>query len=114
MRFIVLFSMLTACGPADVAEAPPPTPIPATLTTCETPDPADPTETDEQCVVLQLGCCDHCNGGRAVAVRADAADDVQATYVESCTPGTACTEMGCAPLTAECIEDRCVTVQGEL
>ncbi len=105
MRFIVLFSMLTACGPAEVVDNQPPTPVPATLMTCET---------AEECVVLELGCCDHCNGGRAVAVRADAADDVQATYAESCAPGTACTEMGCAPLTADCDDGRCVTVQGEL
>ncbi|MFT6231960.1 MAG: hypothetical protein ACJAZO_002473 [Myxococcota bacterium] len=100
----MLLSMLTACGPTEIVEDRTPTPIPATFMTCDT---------AEECSVLELGCCDHCNGGRAVAVSERRSADVQATYVESCTSGQACTEMGCAPLEATCDQGRCVTVEGE-
>jgi hypothetical protein len=105
MRFALFLAAFTACGPAEVIDQVPPTPIPATFMTCEE---------AEDCVVLELGCCDHCNGGRAVSVRVDSADDVQATYAESCTPGMACTQRGCAPLTADCAQGQCITVEGEL
>lgn len=103
MRSALFLAVLTACGPAEVVEPTPPAPVPVTFQTCEE---------AEDCVVLELGCCDHCNGGRAVAVNSEHASDVQATYAESCTPGQGCTEMGCAPLEAACDEGRCITVEG--
>lgn len=78
----------------------------------------DPIHTDcsggETCVVVELGCCDHCNGGRAVAVAASAADAVLDAYGEVCRGDVGCTLMGCPPILAECEEAVCVPVQGEL
>ncbi len=66
----------------------------------------------QSCVIVELGCCDHCNGGRAVAVVAGQEDAVLAEHGESCGNNVACTEMGCAPLTATCEDNVCVQVQG--
>ncbi|TNE87945.1 MAG: hypothetical protein EP330_16780 [Deltaproteobacteria bacterium] len=64
------------------------------------------------CVVVELGCCDSCNGGAAVAVRSDQEQAVFDEHGESCGGAVACTEMGCAPLTAECNAGSCVLVEG--
>ena len=36
----------------------------------------------QSCVVVQLGCCDHCNGGAAVSVSVDAVAEVEAELAE--------------------------------
>ena len=71
--------------------------------------------TDADCAAVEIECCDHCNGGTAVGVHKDSADEVKAQYASSdqCA-GTACTMMACASATPICRQQRCgVSVGGE-
>ncbi|MCB9691542.1 MAG: hypothetical protein H6736_06990 [Alphaproteobacteria bacterium] len=92
----VLFA-LTGCS-TDNPNYPPPADIPADLLACEQPS---------DCVIVELGCCDHCNGGFALSVRADKASEVTDTYSETCGANTACTEMACAELLPTCSNNVC-------
>lgn len=97
MRFWWLLA-LVACGgttwePIDQVD------VPSSFTDCSD---------GSACVVVELGCCDYCNGGAAVSVRADMEQDALDTYGETCNGPVMCTQMGCAPLTAECQQDACV------
>lgn len=68
-------------------------------------------ETNE-CTVIEIGCCDHCNGGEAVGVRTDAKEVAKAALGPA--PGecsnTQCTLMGCAPMVPQCDEGKCVAI----
>ncbi len=97
--FLLLASALlwvTAVGCAP--EYPPPTEIPVEYTACDSP---------EDCVVVELGCCDECNGGEARSVNGDHANAVIDRYSETCGPGTACTEIGCAAWVTTCERNVC-------
>jgi hypothetical protein len=87
--------LLSACF---VNEYPPPDPLPAEYTSCEV---------DEDCVVVSLGCCDHCNGGEARAANTANEDEVRDLYSERCGPRYSCTLMGCSQLEATCAEGTC-------
>ncbi len=100
IRFVPLL-FLFACEGTN-PDYPPPSPLPADLVTCSAP--AD-------CVIVELVCCDACNGGTAVAVRADMATSVRDTYSETCPNDVACTELGCAPTVADCVADVCVITE---
>lgn len=100
MVHLLALLTLAACGNPDY---PPPDPLPAELTTCDVP---------EDCVVVELGCCDACNGGVVVAVHADHAAETRDTYSERCSGNTACTLVACAPNTADCIDSTCTVVTG--
>ena len=66
---------------------------------------------DADCVVFEAECCDHCNGGRAVAVNGDhlaEARDALAVPPASCE-GVACTLRGCDELVGACQAGRCAT-----
>ena len=104
-RLLLLLPLLAACPKADPWVPPDQSDLDAALTDCSG---------GQTCVIVELGCCDHCNGGRAVAVAAGQEEAVLAAHGEECPGNTACTEMGCAPLTATCADDVCVPVQGEL
>lgn len=58
------------------------------------------------CKLVVTTCCDHCNGGKAVAVNTAHVKDVEAKYPKSCN-NVACTERGCATRAA-CQSSRCV------
>lgn len=66
------------------------------------------------CVVVQLGCCDHCNGGVGVSVRSDAVAEVEAELAQGCDTALDCTAMGCGELAAECDQGTCVLLQESL
>ena len=68
----------------------------------------------DSCVVVQLGCCDHCNGGAAVSVSANSAADVEEALAEECTGTEDCTVMGCGEVSAECDEGTCILMQEQL
>ena len=69
---------------------------------------------DADCAAVEIECCDHCNGGMAVGVHRDAADEVRAQYAGDKCAGTACTMMACAPATPICRQQRCgVSIGGE-
>jgi hypothetical protein len=93
--------LLAACVGGDDAAAsgyPPPLPLEANLTSC-----AD----ESECQVVELGCCDQCNGGFAVAVHSDRVAEVMARFSEDCGSSFACTEIGCAPWVVRCEQGRC-------
>ncbi len=63
---------------------------------------------DQDCAVVQIECCDACNGGTAVGVHMDHAADVRKEYVPAGTcEGTACTLMACPDPEPICREGRC-------
>jgi len=62
---------------------------------------------DEDCVIVELGCCDHCNGGRVDAVHRDRAEEIQMSFGDDCEEDEACTEMACAPMLARCTDWTC-------
>lgn len=68
----------------------------------------------DDCVVVQIECCDACNGGMAVGVHQDVANEVREEYVPkgSCE-GTACTLMACPDPEPICKEGRCGVKIGE-
>jgi hypothetical protein len=70
---------------------------------------------DADCEVVEIECCDHCNGGTVVGVHRDHVADVRQTYVpaDKCE-GVACTKMACAegPI-AFCKDGACATRTGD-
>jgi hypothetical protein len=101
MRWTLLVPLTVGCFATD--DYPPPDPLPAEYTECEA---------DEDCVVTELGCCDECNGGIAVAVRSDQEAEVVELYTETCREGQACTEIGCPPWVVTCDAGTCAAERG--
>lgn len=64
-------------------------------------------ETDADCAVIEIGCCDHCNGGSVMACRADYADDALRVFGAECPEDYACTLMACAPFLPKCSGGLC-------
>jgi hypothetical protein len=56
----------------------------------------------EDCVIVELGCCDACNGGEARSVAADQVDAVEERFAEVCKRNTSCTLMGCPSKITTC------------
>lgn len=109
MRILPIFLFALACGGTSDDSAstnpayPPNLPLAADLIACSTP--AD-------CVVVELGCCDACNGGLAVAVNQGSLTEVTEDYSQDCTTPQTCTEMGCAPWELTCDEGACGLAPG--
>jgi hypothetical protein len=59
-----------------------------------------------ECTLVETACCDHCNGGTAVAVNASHAADIRAQFPRDKCSGS-CTERGCFTRAA-CDSGRCV------
>jgi hypothetical protein len=70
---------------------------------------------DADCEVVEIECCDHCNGGTVVGVHRDHVADVRQTYVPADTcDGVACTKMACAEQPIPfCKEGACATRTGD-
>jgi len=64
-------------------------------------------EADSECVVVELGCCDHCNGGRVMAVNAEFEEEVAAEMADECAVDHPCTMMACPEEIATCEEGQC-------
>ncbi|MEL6349550.1 MAG: hypothetical protein AAFV53_40985 [Myxococcota bacterium] len=96
---LALMLFLFACN-----NYPPPDPLESELTDCSA---------DEECVVVELGCCDACNGGTAVAVNKAQEDETRDRYSERCGLNYACTLMACGSLDAVCDDGTCVLEQGD-
>jgi hypothetical protein len=63
---------------------------------------------DDDCAVVQIECCDACNGGTAVGVHKDYAKDVRKEYVPAgACDGKVCTLMACPEPQAICRSGRC-------
>jgi hypothetical protein len=78
---------------------PPDLPLDGELTRC-----ADTSD----CVVVELGVCDACNGGTVVAVNGESEAFVRRRFSERRPFGHACTLMGCADPVAACEAGTCV------
>jgi hypothetical protein len=63
-------------------------------------------EADQDCAVAEIGCCDHCNGGRRVVVNSRFAKQAAAKYGPKQCKGN-CTEKACAPRVVLCAERKC-------
>lgn len=68
----------------------------------------------QDCVTVEIGCCDHCNGGEAYPVHKDYAKDAQKALSPATCSGTYCTEKACLPATATCHAGTCVLVDSTL
>jgi hypothetical protein len=62
---------------------------------------------DDDCTIVEVGCCDHCNGGRAVAANKGLIDWVTENLGEDCEEENMCTLMACAPLLSRCTQGKC-------
>jgi hypothetical protein len=60
-------------------------------------------ESDSDCVVVETQCCDHCNGGKALAFNKDNA----AAKKPSGCEGKVCTMMACDHAVAVCKDSQC-------
>ena len=61
----------------------------------------------DDCVVMDMGCCDYCNGGWALAVADGQQEAATAQYgADHCGP-VACTKKACSPWFAVCQEGMC-------
>jgi hypothetical protein len=72
--------------------------VPSDWTSCTTAD---------DCTLLELGCCDHCNGGELLSVNKAHADEALAALKESPCTNVQCTERGCALEVATCTGGVC-------
>ena len=101
-----LAPLVTASGCEPAAHAPP---RPSTI------DERQACTADADCAVVELSCCDHCNGGTVVGVHKDHAADVRAEHVPpSRCADVACTLMACAAAEPICRAGRCgISLNGE-
>ena len=90
-----------AASPADSATTPAPDVVAApdgagaeNLTACHL---------DEDCVLIEVGCCDHCNGGKLMSVNVKAKPEALAKYKAKDCKGKKCTLMGCMPKVPSCV-----------
>lgn len=101
MRLLPLL-LLCACP---TKRYPPELPLDPEYTECEAP---------EECTVVELGCCGECNGGFAVAARADKADEVFDEFSERCKgKNVSCNLMACPGWIIDCVEGSCAIERGE-
>lgn len=104
--------------PAPVAppapEPPPPPPPPPVISAEQAFEGLTPTppanwlacEADADCAAVEVGCCDHCNGGRVVSVVTKQSKAARTRYRPRRCP-EACTERGCAAAEPVCVEGKC-------
>ena len=64
------------------------------------------------CAPVEIGCCDHCNGGKAIAANKQYAAQVKVALTPVCDM-VACTEKGCAPVQTTCSAGQCVVATCE-
>lgn len=91
MKWTLLWFFVAVAGCSDAY--PPDLPLDAAFTTCEN---------DSDCVVVELGCCDECNGGLAVAVHRAWSAAVEERFSERCGSDVTCTTEDCGPWRVTC------------
>jgi len=104
---LAALSLLVACSSPSRPPTTEPTPGPG-------PGPGEPSHTactsDEDCVVVETQCCDHCNGGKAEAFHKDHAAAHKPTGCEE----VVCTLMACGPAKASCQAGQCTATIEQL
>ncbi len=76
--------------------------------------------TDDDCVAIEMGCCDHCNSGWVVGVNRGSVTRATAAYHDQCPDsagasgdgtvrfsGGMCTEVGCGGVRGSCDHGTC-------
>lgn len=104
---VILIVMLTSCKKGSSSSTPPPDDDARF-------DERQACAADADCVVVEVECCDQCNGGLAVGIHRDHAAEVRAAYVpaDECAD-VACTLMACEPATAFCRQGVCGLRRGD-
>jgi hypothetical protein len=69
---------------------------------------------DDDCVAVELQCCDACNGGEAVGVHKDHVDAIAAESPrgQGACGEVMCTKMACPPWIASCEAGKCAIERG--
>jgi hypothetical protein len=113
MRTLVVVLALAACSQRAMhsSTVDDRVPLPDEWVTCTT---------TADCVAIEMGCCDHCNGGwvlgvnTAHAARATSAYHARCDSSEHANPdgtmsfcGPSCTEVGCGGIRGACIARKC-------
>jgi hypothetical protein len=110
MRLIwILVLVANACGsPSTAPSSPSASGSPGATTSSSTALPAEwlACTTDEDCQAVEMGCCDHCNGGWVLGVNNASVEAARAKYRTGCTD-MACTELGCGGVKGACREGAC-------
>jgi hypothetical protein len=77
------------------------------------PDPMFSCVQDRDCTVVEMGCCDRCNGGWQLAVSRDLEDEATATWHDRMCSEAACTTFACRmELTPICDGGVCARREG--
>lgn len=63
-------------------------------------------QADADCAAVELGCCNHCNGGRVVGVNRASAAAIEASRQAPCDD-FACTRKMCRPAKVRCDQGSC-------
>jgi len=66
-------------------------------------------DVDSDCTVLELGCCDSCNGGWSASVNKDYADGVTDRNHDTCAGNEICTDMWCGHSFPRCENNTCTS-----
>ena len=67
----------------------------------------------KDCVAVEMGCCDHCNGGKLLAVNVEFAGSLDPWKETGCEM-IGCTKIGCGPVEAVCNSGVCAWQQQDL
>jgi hypothetical protein len=70
-------------------------------------------EVDTDCEVVQLSCCDACNGGTEIVINKKSTSAAKEAWSEECSSHPGCTERDCEDFTAVCLEKVCTPKQGD-
>jgi hypothetical protein len=62
---------------------------------------------DTDCVVVEIGCCDHCNGGEVASVNVAYAEEVEEYHTRDCGDQVMCTMMACPDELPRCRDGEC-------
>lgn len=109
-----ILAIIPGCPKQDQAGQPSPNPPTATPPPSTPPGgPAAPAaaweacQADADCEIVEMACCDECNGGWSLSIGKAHVQELSAQYQQKDCAGTMCTEMACGPSTALCKAGRC-------
>lgn len=90
-------------APGDPDEAAARRDAPAEYFTCEA---------DSDCAAIEMGACDHCNGGFLEAARTEHVDEIKRRWGDH-RDLVACTEIACEEAGVECAEGSCSPIPSQ-
>jgi len=113
LTLLILVAALSSCRPTTSSTSSTTGPVGATGKPVY--DERQACTADGDCIAVEIGCCDHCNGGQVVGIHRDYAAEVHKTYASADKCGTTmCTKMACAePPAPFCHDGVCGVRQGD-